>query len=198
MKILVATHNRGKLLEFRRMFEGTGVDIIGAGDLDRPLSEPEETGSTFAENAEIKAAAAVNETGIAAVGDDSGLCVDALDGRPGIYTARYGGGHDVPFRTKMELMIGELRDVPDIDRTARFVCSLCLMFPDGRKITAEGECRGMIGHMISGTAGFGFDPVFYIGDRSMAELTPAEKDAVSHRGTALRRLFEEMKKEGII
>ncbi len=198
MKLLIATHNRGKLEEFRRMFDGAGLEIIGAGDSDVPLTEPEETGVTFAENAEIKAASAVRETGIASVGDDSGLCVDALGGRPGIYTARYGGGHDVPFRDKMEKLIDEMRDVPDEQRGARFVCSLCLVFPDGRKITAQGECPGMIGHRISGSAGFGFDPVFYIDGRSMAELSPEEKDAVSHRGAALRELFDKMKSENII
>ena len=185
-------------MEFRRMFDGTGVDVIGASDLDFPLTEPEETGVTFAENAEIKAASALRESGIASVGDDSGLCVDALGGQPGIYTARYGGGHDVPFDKKMELMIEEMRGVPDNERGARFVCSLCLMLPDGKKIIAEGECPGMIGHRISGAAGFGFDPLFYIGGRSMADLSGEEKDKISHRGAALRRLFDEMKKEGMI
>ena len=187
-KILIATHNNGKLEEFRRILAPAGFEVVGASDLDFKLSEPEETGSTFAENAEIKAVSAMRESGLAAIGDDSGLCVDALGGRPGVYTARYGGGHDVPFRKKMELLLDEMRGVPDDERTARFVCSLCLAYPDGRLVRAEGVCEGKIGHAISGDAGFGFDPVFYMGDRSMAQLSPAEKDAVSHRGRAIEKL----------
>lgn len=188
MKILIATHNRGKLEEFRRILAPAGFTAVGASDLDFPLSEPEETGTTFAENAQIKAVAAMRESGLAAIGDDSGLCVDALDGRPGVYTARYGGGHDVPFRKKMELLLEELKNVPCEDRTARFVCSLCLAYPDGRIVRAEGVCEGKIGFSIAGDAGFGFDPVFFMGDRSMAQLSPAEKDAVSHRGRAIEKL----------
>ena len=140
MKLLIATHNKGKLEEFRRMFYGTGLEIIGAGDLDFPLTDPDETGCTFAENAEIKAASAVRETGTAAVGDDSGLCVDYLNGLPGIYSARYATlPPDIDLdenRTAANnrKLLRALKDVPESQRTAHFCCALCLVIAEPNDI----------------------------------------------------------------
>lgn len=193
MKLLIATHNKGKLNELSRVLEPLGIDCISASDLGKELSDPEETGSTFAENAEIKALCACKESGYPCIADDSGLVVDALEGRPGIYTARYAGGHDVPFSEKIPVLLEELKNVPDERRTARFVCSVCCAFPNGKKVTAEGKCEGKIGYEAKGEKGFGFDPVFYINDRSFAEFLPEEKDKISHRGNALKLFAEELK-----
>ena len=192
---VIGTHNDGKLLEIARVLEPLGVACVNADTLGISLSEPEETGATFAENARIKALAAMRDSGYPAVGDDSGLAVDALDGRPGVYTARYGGGHDVPFDEKIPLLLAELEGVPPEKRTARFICAVCVAYPDGHTISAQGTVEGHIGFVPIGDNGFGFDPVFYIGARSFAQYTDAEKDAVSHRGRALRALAEKIKAE---
>lgn len=192
---IIGTHNDGKLAEIARVLEPLGVACEKAESLGVYLSEPEETGTTFAENARIKALAAMRESGYPAVGDDSGLVVDALDGRPGVYTARYGGGHDVPFSEKIPLLLAEMEGVPPEKRTARFVCAVCVAYPDGTLISAQGTVEGHIGFVPTGDNGFGFDPIFYIGARSFAEYSDAEKDAVSHRGRALRSLAEKIRQE---
>ncbi len=180
MKFVVATHNTHKLEEFERILTPLGVQIAL-----RELSDVEETGETFAENAFLKAESAMKETGLPAIADDSGLMVDALNGAPGVYSARYageGGTYDDVIRK----LLFEMRDVPEENRTARFVSSICCVFPDGETLRAEGVCEGMIAFEKRGEGGFGYDPVFLVGDRSFAEMTGAEKDAVSHRGRALR------------
>lgn len=180
MKFVIATHNTHKLEEFERILTPLGVQIAL-----RELSDVEETGETFAENAFLKAESAMKETGLPAIADDSGLMVDALNGAPGVYSARYageGGTYDDVIRK----LLFEMRDVPEEKRTARFVSSICCVFPDGETLRAEGVCEGMIAFEKRGEGGFGYDPVFLVGDRSFAEMTGAEKDAVSHRGRALR------------
>ena len=141
----------------------------------------------FAENAFLKANAAYLKTGLPAVADDSGLCVDAIDGRPGVYTARY-GGEGLTDEERYIKLLDEMKNVDDDKRSAHFTSSICCIVPDGSKITAEGICEGKIGYEPIGKDGFGYDPIFMFGDKSFAELSAEEKDAVSHRGKALTEL----------
>lgn len=180
MKMVIATHNKGKVVEFQRLLEPMGVEAVMA-----EISEPEETGTTFGENAFIKAESACKETGLPAVADDSGLCVDALDGAPGIYSARFAQ----PGHRRMTVL-EKLKDVPQEKRGAHFVSAVCAVFPNGDRIEAEGFCYGTIGFASVGENGFGYDSIFMQGNRSFGELTPEEKDARSHRGKAFA-LFEE-------
>lgn len=181
MKFVIATHNKHKLQELRRILTPLGIEAITAD-----LSEVEETGTTFAENACLKAKAACEETGLPAVADDSGLEVDALDGRPGVYSARY-AGEGATDAQRIEKLLGELAEVPAEKRTARFVSSICCVFPNGDILRAEGECPGSIAFAPAGEDGFGYDPVFLCGEKTFAQMTAAEKDAVSHRGKALEK-----------
>ncbi len=185
MRLVLASHNRGKLAEFRRILAGLDVELADPDSLDLP--EVEETGTTFTENALLKARAAVAATGLASVADDSGLVVDALGGEPGVRSARYAGRHGddaANLALVLERMAG--RD----QRTARFVCVAALVAPDGREWTAEGTLEGVLTEAPRGTNGFGYDPVLQpLGEtRTTAELTPQEKDAISHRGKAFRAL----------
>lgn len=187
MDFLIATHNMGKRDELQRILRPLGIQVLVAEEAGVTLSEPEENGATFEENAMIKAMAALHDSGMPCIADDSGLVVDALDGRPGIYTARY-GGEQTDYPEKIRMLTEEMRDVPSEKRTARFVSVVACAFPDGRTLTVRGECEGMIGYEPYGNGGFGFDPIFYYSGVSFAALSPAEKDAVSHRGNSLRRL----------
>ena len=185
MKLILASDNAHKLLEFKKLFEGSDVELMTkkeAGFTD----EVAETGATFAENAYIKAAAVMAATGCAAIADDSGLCVDALDGAPGVYSARYTGDHADSDQDRYRLVLKNLAGRED--RTARFVSALCCVFPNGDVLSAMGTCEGTILTAPRGENGFGYDPIFLPEgyDRSMAELTMEEKNAVSHRGKALR------------
>ena len=189
MKILIATHNKHKLTEMARILEPMGYEVVTDTDLGFALTEVEENGETFIENARIKAESGCKESGLICIADDSGLCVDALDGAPGVYSARYSGEHGNDEANIIKLL-EELKDVPDEKRTAHFQCSICVSFPDGSEITADGKCEGKIGYEKRGENGFGYDPVFMVGDKSFAELTSAEKDAISHRGNALMALRE--------
>ena len=192
MKFLIATHNIKKRDELSRILKPLGIDAVIASDIGMEITDAEETGTTFAENARIKAESGCRETGLPCIADDSGLCIDALDGRPGVYSARYAGGHDTPYSHKMAVLLDEMKDVPKEKRTARFVSSVCCIFPDGRELCVEGTCEGWIGFDPEGNGGFGFDPVFYVGEKSFATFTPEEKDAVSHRGNSLRLLAEKL------
>ncbi len=185
VRLVLASHNRGKLAEFRRILAGLDVELADPDTLDLP--EVEETGTTFTENALLKARAAVAATGLASVADDSGLVVDALGGEPGVRSARYAGRHGddaANLALVLERMAG--RD----QRSARFVCVAALVAPDGREWTAEGTLEGVLTRTPRGTNGFGYDPVLQpLGEtRTAAELTPQEKDAISHRGKAFRAL----------
>lgn len=186
MRYIVATHNPKKLGELSRILKPLGIDAVTDAETGVRLGEVEETGATFEENAFLKAAAACRQTGMPAVADDSGLQVDALDGAPGVYSARY-AGEGATDADRNRKLLRALEKVPDERRGARFVSVVCCVFPNGDRVTARGECRGRIGHEPAGDNGFGYDPLFLIGDgRSFAELSAEEKDEISHRGNALR------------
>lgn len=193
MKFIIATNNQKKLKELERILNPLGINAVSARDEGVSLDDVEETGTTFAENAFLKAEAAFKKTGLPSVADDSGLCVDALDGRPGIYSARY-AGENATDADKNNKLLSELKDVPEKDRTANFTCAICCILPNGEKIEVDGVCEGSIAFEPHGNGGFGYDPIFKYGDKSYAELSSAEKDAVSHRGQALRKLKAELEK----
>lgn len=190
-KILIATHNKHKLAEMERILVPMGYEVVTDTDIGISLTDVEETGTTFIENARIKAESGCKESGLICIADDSGLAVDALGGAPGVYSARYSGVHG-DDKANIVKLLNELKDVPDEERTARFMCSICVTFPDGTEVTAEGKCEGKIGYEKRGENGFGYDPVFMVGDKSFAELSADEKDAISHRGNALKALKEKM------
>ena len=193
MKIFIATKNLKKLEELRRILVPMGFDVLSERDLEKPLEEVEETGATFEENALLKASAGLQETGYISVADDSGLCVDYLDGAPGVYSARYSGEHGNDEMNNIKIL-KELEGVPKEKRGAKFVSAIACVFPDGRSFTVRGECHGYIAFEESGNGGFGYDPLF-IGELGcFGELTPEQKDSVSHRGKSLRLLKEELKK----
>lgn len=186
MKLLLATGNMGKLREFRRMFPDD--TILSTKDVGVSL-DVEENGKTFAENAAIKARALFELTGIPTIADDSGIVIDAMNGFPGVYSARY-ASEDVCCEKVLDYLAG----VPAEKRSARYVCSICFVKARGEEYTVDGTCEGAIGFGKSGSRGFGYDPIFYVGRQSMAQMTDEEKDAISHRGVALRKLkilFEE-------
>lgn len=193
MVFVIATNNSKKRVELDRILNPLNIQAVTAEQAGVDLQEVEETGTTFEENAELKAVAACDLSGLPAVADDSGLVVDALDGAPGIYSARY-AGKNATDADRIVKLLGEMKDIPLEKRTARFVSAVCCMFPDGRKIMVRGECEGKIGLTPQGKDGFGYDPVFVTKNgKTFAELTPEEKDAVSHRGIALRKLAEQLK-----
>ena len=187
MTFVIATHNAKKLKELKRILEPLGFDAVIRED----LPEVEETGTTFAENALLKAESACKVTGMPAIADDSGLVVDALGGAPGVYSARY-AGEGATDRQRYEKLLEELREVPTEQRTARFVSAVCCVFPDGKILMAEGACEGIIAFGPKGEGGFGYDPIFLVGERSYAEMTAEEKDSISHRGRALAKLAQEL------
>ena len=193
MVFVIATNNSKKRVELDRILNPLGIQAVTAEQAGVDLQEVEETGSTFEENAELKALAACNLSGLPAVADDSGLVVDALDGAPGIYSARY-AGKNATDADRIAKLLREMQGIPPEERNARFVSAVCCVFPDGRKIIVRGECEGSIGQIPQGNDGFGYDPVFVTeSGKTFAELTPQEKDAVSHRGIALRKLAEQLK-----
>jgi XTP/dITP diphosphohydrolase len=187
--VLLATRNAGKLAELRRMLGGGPVEIVGLADVPAFPDAPE-TGATFAENALAKARDAAAATGLPAVADDSGLAVEALNGMPGVLSARWSGRHG-DDHANLELLLGQLADVPDERRGAAFVCAAALVVPGGLETVVHGEWPGRIVRAPRGSGGFGYDPIFVPdGDeRTSAELSPEEKDAASHRGRAFRALL---------
>lgn len=191
MDFLIATHNMKKREELHRILSPLGINVFLDFEKGITLSEVEETGETFSENALLKARSGCKESGMPCIADDSGLMVDALDGRPGVYSARY-MGEDTPYSEKMAGLVKELEGVPEKERTARFVSCAAVVFPDGREYTVNGICEGIIGYEPKGENGFGFDPIFYVGEKSFAEFSAEEKDAVSHRGNSLRALKEKL------
>ncbi|HEX4303615.1 MAG TPA: RdgB/HAM1 family non-canonical purine NTP pyrophosphatase [Rhizomicrobium sp.] len=185
--LVVASHNQGKVREIRELLAPFGLHVIGAGDLE--LEEPEETESTFAGNAELKARAAANATGHIALSDDSGLAVAALDGAPGILSARWAGPQK-DFAVGMTRIERELRDKHATDLSAKFVCALTLALPHGAVRTFEGEVHGTLTFPPRGVHGFGYDPIF-IADgmtQTFGEIDPAAKHAMSHRARAFEKL----------
>ena len=200
MLICAATGNAAKLREIRRILEPRGYEVKSQKELGITL-DPDETGTTFAENALIKAKAICNACGLPTLADDSGLAVDILNGEPGVYSARYAGGHGDDEANNRKLL-ANLAGLPDEKRTARFVCALCFYLPGGSRITVEGECKGRIIEQARGENGFGYDPLFVADEIGLREggmapntqqLTTGEmeswqKDAISHRGKALAAL----------
>ena len=177
--------------ELHRILQPLGINVFLDHEKGIKLSDVEETGETFEENALLKAVSGCKESGLPCVADDSGLCVDALGGRPGVYSARY-LGEETPYPEKMAALLKELDGVPEEKRTARFVSVAACAFPDGTSFTVRGECEGRIGFEPRGSNGFGFDPIFMVDDRSFAELTAEEKDSMSHRGKSIRGLSERL------
>jgi XTP/dITP diphosphohydrolase len=187
-EVIIATKNPGKAKEFEHIFAPRGIAVKTL--LDYPeIEDVEETGSTFEENATLKAEAVSKILNKMVIGDDSGLIVDALEGRPGIYSARYAGEHKNDQKN-LEKVLDELKGVSEEDRTARFYCALAVALPGKEAITVSGTCEGRILDEQRGTNGFGYDPVFYVPDKSrtMAELTSDEKNKISHRANALKKL----------
>lgn len=187
MDFLIATHNLKKRDELQRILLPLGIRVLTADEAGVDLTDVEETGTTFSENALLKARSGAKEGNMPCIADDSGLCVDALDGAPGVYSARFAGEHGNDAKNNAKLL-DLLKGVPQKARTARFVSAVACVFPDGRELTVQGTCEGVIGYEPKGQNGFGYDPLFYVGARTFAEFSPAEKDAVSHRGNALRAL----------
>lgn len=190
-KFLLASHNKKKLVELSRILEPLGFTVVSPKDIEGGITEPEENGLTFEENALIKARSGAKETGLPTVADDSGLCVDALDGAPGIYSARYAGtGNDDDNNA---LLLKNLENVPEEKRTARFVSSIACVFPDGREFTVRGTVEGKIGFELQGDGGFGYDPLFISEKGCFGLLSPEEKDSISHRHNAILKFIEELK-----
>ena len=189
-RLLLATRNKGKLAELRRLLADAvpGVEVLGLADVEAYPEVPE-TGATFAENALLKAREAARYTGLPAVADDSGITVDALNGMPGVLSARWSGRHG-DDEANTALLLGQVADVPDERRGAAFVCAAALVTPEGVEHVVEREWRGRVAREKRGGGGFGYDPVFVPdgGTVTSAELTPEEKDAASHRGQAFAAL----------
>jgi len=187
-QLVVASHNAGKVREIKALLGPHGIEAISAGSLG--LAEPEETGKTFAANAEIKALASAKASRHAALADDSGLCVDALDGAPGIYSARW-AGPTKDFRIAMTRIHDELRHKGLATSAAKFVCALCVAMPSGEFQTFEGEVRGHLSFPPRGDHGFGYDPIFVADgmEQTFAEIDPAKKHAMSHRARAFEKLL---------
>ena len=189
-RIVLATHNPGKLAELRRILAASRVDVDVADLDDHPdMPQVAETGSTFAENALLKARAVAAHTGLPAVADDSGLCVDALNGMPGVLSARWSGRHG-DDEANLRLLLAQLADVPADRRAAHFYCSAALVLPSGAEHVTEGAVYGWLTDAPRGTNGFGYDPIFVPDslDVTTAQMPAEEKDAISHRGKALRAL----------
>lgn len=193
-QVVIATNNAHKVEEIRAALDFEGWEFLTLSECD-PYDEPVEDADSFEGNARIKARAAFEHTGLAALADDSGLAVDALDGAPGVLSARYSGVHGDDAANNAKLL-RELEGVADADRTARFVCSLAFIDEDGTETCASGTIEGRIAHGLSGDGGFGYDPLFlpdeFQGAKSLAEVTQDEKNAISHRGNALRSLKEKL------
>ena len=193
MKLILASNNKKKLRELGEILSDMDVELLSQREAGCDF-EVEETGTTFAENAYLKAKAVADATGLAAVADDSGLMVEALNGEPGVYSARYApGGHEASDKEKYEYLLSKLVNVEH--RAAKFVSSICCILPDGSIIRTEGECRGEILREPAGEGGFGYDPVFMPQgyDRSMAELGTEVKDRISHRANALREFKKKLR-----
>ena len=183
MKYVLATHNPGKLKEMGDILACFGVEVVSPKDLGLTV-DVEETGTTFAENAMLKAKAICAAAGLPAIADDSGLCVDALNGGPGVYSARY-GGEGLDDRGRYILLLNNMRG--QTTRAAHFACAIACAFPNGDTLTAQGRCDGTIAFAPMGEGGFGYDPVFFVPEKAktFGQLTAEEKSAISHRGRAL-------------
>ena len=187
-EFIFATHNKGKIEEIRKILKPLGIKVLSGNDVNLP--DVEETGKTFEENAYIKALAAAKEKNIPCIADDSGLCVDAIGGRPGVYSARYAPDRD--FDKGMDKLLDEIAQTNSNNRSAHFACVIVLAFPNGTYRAFEGRVDGSIATKKTGTAGFGYDPIFIPTgyNRSFAEFTSDEKNKISHRGRALQKFVK--------
>ena len=189
-KFVLATHNPGKLKEMAAILSDLGIQVVSPADVGVTV-DVEETGATFAENAMLKAKAICEASGLPAIADDSGLCVDALNGGPGVYSARYGGA-ELDDRGRYMLLLNAMRG--QTTRKAHFACAIACAFPSGDTLTAEGRCDGAIAFAPMGEGGFGYDPVFLVPEKgkTFGQLTAEEKSAISHRGRALADFAEKL------
>ncbi|MFC5466772.1 XTP/dITP diphosphatase [Lederbergia graminis] len=187
-KVIIATKNKGKAKEFEALFSKFNLEVLTLLDIEN-APDVEETGATFEENAVLKAEAISRFTRSIVVADDSGLVVDALDGRPGIYSARY-AGEEKNDEANINKLLSELKDVQQEERTARFYCALAVAIPEEETLVVAGKCEGLIMNERRGTNGFGYDPVFYVPslEQTMAELSSEQKNSISHRANALKNL----------
>ena len=190
MKFVLATHNPGKLREMSAILGELGVEVVSPADVGITV-DVEETGTTFAENAMLKAKAICAAAGLPAIADDSGLCVDALNGGPGVYSARY-GGEGLDDKGRYMLLLNSMRG--QTTRKAHFACAIACAFPNGDELTAQGQCDGAIAFAPMGEGGFGYDPVFLVPEKgkTFGQLTAEEKSAISHRGKALQDFSEKL------
>jgi len=191
LRLVIATGNRNKIREIQDKFSAMkGLTLVPLSDFTDP-PEVIEDGATFLENARKKAAEIAAFTGLPSMADDSGLVIDALDGRPGVLSARYGGA-SADDTAKNRMILDEMRGVPAERRAARFVCVIAVVFPDGKTLSAEGICEGTIAESLKGSHGFGYDPIFFLPDRgkTMAELPLEVKNRISHRAKALEAMRE--------
>ncbi len=196
MKIVLASNNAHKLEELRAILSQLGLEVVSQKEMGITI-EPDENGTTFEENSYIKAKAIQDVCGLATIADDSGLMVDALDGAPGILSARFGGDACKTDRDRLEYLLEQMRAVEEEKRGAKFVSVITMLYPDGRKLVARGECPGTILYRAEGNNGFGYDPVFYVPECgcTFAQLTAEEKNAISHRARALAVLRDLLLKE---
>lgn len=194
MKVALASNNPNKLREMKAILEPLGWEIFTMKELGVHV-EPEENGRTFEENSKIKAVAVMEATGLPAIADDSGIEVDALDGAPGVYSARYGGEACPDDKARNQFLLKNMEAVPDEKRTGRFVSVITMASPDGRVVSARGELEGQILRQEKGDGGFGYDPLFYIPteDCTMAELSSERKNEISHRAAALGKFVDKIK-----
>lgn len=197
-RMIFATGNENKMIEIREILGELSLEILSMKEAGISADIVED-GTTFEENALIKARAVCKAAGEMVLADDSGLEIDYLNGEPGIYSARY-MGEDTSYRIKNQNLIDRLEGVPDEKRTARFVCAIAAAFPDGRELVVRGTIEGIIGYEERGANGFGYDPIFYLPDRgvSTAEIPPEEKNSISHRGNALRKMKALLEKEQLL
>ncbi|WP_297020137.1 XTP/dITP diphosphatase [uncultured Dialister sp.] len=195
MKIVLATHNRGKIREFQKAFSEIGWEAVPIADV-ADVPDPDETGTTFEENALQKAHYYAKAVQMPVLSDDSGIIADVLGDRPGIYSARYAGHHGDDEANNQKL-IHDLAPYTGEARKGRYVCVVALVWPNGKELTAKGECEGIIRDFYKGNGGFGYDPLFYLPSygKTMAELPMEEKNKISHRGRALRSLLQKLKDE---
>lgn len=192
---VIASNNPKKVNELNRILNPMGITAKTAKEMGVSLDDVEETGTTFVENARLKARAAFERTKLPCIADDSGLMVDALNGAPGVYSARY-SGENATDSANNEKLLAELSQVQPARRTAKFVCVICCILENGKEIIAHGECIGTIAAKPRGNDGFGYDPLFIVeGGKSFAQLSPEEKDKISHRGNAIRILKQQLSKE---
>ena len=197
MKMVLASKNPHKLVEIQQIVERFDIQLVLESELGVDI-DVEETGTTFEENSLLKAKAVMEATGLPALADDSGIAVDALNGAPGVYSARYGFDDSLDDWGRLQLLLKNTENVPGGQRQAQFVCVITLMTPDGQVIQARGEVHGELLRAPAGTGGFGYDPIFYYPPlgKTLAEVAPEEKNQVSHRARALKVLYEKMKEAG--